>query len=133
MDKYQSLRDAHTNGANYDLDTDQIIAQLQAWDAKYGVTLSDVAHDAVAVSFAKIPAEALAFLAAEIYDFCPDTVDQHFGCFAEMIEMAEEMDDEVPPEILELTEGVDLESDDYGLELLRRSLAKYQRVGLWWD
>jgi hypothetical protein len=133
MDKYQPLRDANTNGVNYELDVDQIISQLQAWDAKYGVTLSDVTHDAVVVSFATIPEEALAPLAAEIYDFCPDTIDQHFGCFAEMIEMAEEMDDEVPSEILKLTEGVDLESDEYGLELLRRSLAKHQRVALWWD
>jgi hypothetical protein len=47
MDKYQSLRDAGTNGANYDLDTDDVIAHLQAWDSKYGITLAQVKRDAV--------------------------------------------------------------------------------------
>ena len=133
MDKYQPLRDADINGANYDLDADQIIAQLQAWDAKYGVTLSDVTHDAVKVTFHAIPVDDVASLAAEIYKFCPDTIDQHFGCFAEMIEMADETGEELPPELLELTVGVDFEDDQYGLELLQRSLAKHRQVALWWD
>jgi hypothetical protein len=133
MDKYQPLRDANTNGANYDLDADQIIAQLQTWDGKYGVTLSDVTHDAVTVTFNAIPVDDVPALAAEIYEFCPDTIDQHFGCFAEMMEMADETGEELPPELLELTAGVDFEDDQYGLELLQRSLAKHRHVALWWD
>ena len=133
MEKYQPLRDAGTNGANYDLDANQIIARLQTWDAKYGVTLSDVTHDAVTVTFNAIPVDDVASLAAEIYEFCPDTIDQHFGCFAEMIEMADETGEELPPELLELTVGVDFEDDQYGLELLQRSLAKHRQVALWWD
>jgi hypothetical protein len=133
MDKYQPLRDANTNSANYDLDADQIIAQLQTWDGKYGVTLSDVTHDAVTVTFNAIPVDDVPALAAEIYEFCPDTIDQHFGCFAEMMEMADETGEELPPELLELTAGVDFEDDQYGLELLQRSLAKHRQVALWWD
>ena len=50
-----------------------------------------------------------------------------------MMEMADETGEELPPELLELTVGVDFEDDQYGLELLQRSLAKHRQVALWWD
>jgi hypothetical protein len=132
MDKYQPLRDAGTNGVNFDLDTDDVIAHLRDWDAKYGITLDNVTDDAVLVTFKKLPVD-VASLAADIYEFCPDTVDQHFGCFAEMVELAEETGEDPPPEVLALIEGVDLSDENYGIELLRRSLAKNKSVALWWD
>jgi hypothetical protein len=36
----------------------------------------------VAVKFKQLPADVGA-LAAEAYEFFPDVIDQHFGCFAE--------------------------------------------------
>ncbi len=132
MDKYQPLRDAGTNGANYDLDTDAIITRLRKWDESYGITISDVKHDALTVAFDAVP-EDVSTLAADVYAFCPDTVDQHFGCVAEMMEMAEETGQEVPPEIEQLVDGVDLDDDDYGVTLLERSIQKNKQVGLWWD
>ena len=132
MDKFQSLREAGTNGANYEIDTDDVVKRLKQWDDKHGITLDDIKHDAVLVKFGTLP-DDLGALAAEIYEFCPDTVEQHFGCFAEMLEMAEETGEEPPAEIMELVDGVDLEDDDYGVELLKRSLAKNKSVALWWD
>jgi hypothetical protein len=132
MDKYRALRDAGTNGANFDLDTDGVIERLREWDAKYGITLDDVKYDSTTVTFQTLP-DDLAALAGEIHQFCPDTVDQHFGCMAEMVELAEETGEDVPPDLLELMEGVNLEDEDYGVELLRRSLKKTRSVVLWWD
>jgi hypothetical protein len=41
MDKFAELRNKNTNGANYDLDTEDVIERLKKWDAAYGVELSD--------------------------------------------------------------------------------------------
>ena len=131
MDKYQPLRDAGTSAGNFDLDTDAVIEHLRAWDARYGISLSDAGTDSVTVSFNEVP-EDTGELAADIYAFCPDTVDQHFGCIGEMIDMCEETGEEVPPNVTELVDGVTLEGD-YGVELLERSLKKHKQVALWWD
>lgn len=132
MDKYQPLRDAGTSAGNYDLDTDDIIRRLQAWDDRYGIALSEVGHDRVDVAFDRTP-DDLSEFAREVYLFCPDTVDQGFGCVAEMLEVAEGAGQSIPPEIAELAEGADLEEADYGVELLARSIARTQSLSLWWD
>lgn len=119
MDKYEPLRQAS-------------IEHLKGWDAQYGIELSDAKFDAVVVRFDRLPDDVMP-LARDIYEFCPDTVDQHFGCVAEMLSLAEETGEDVPPEMAELMEGVDLEDEDHGLELLRRSLVKHKTVALWWD
>ena len=129
---YAKLEKAGTNGANFDLSTEDIIARLKAWDERYGITIGDVESDAVTVTFHTLPDDTHA-LAREIYDFCPDTVDQHWGCVAEMLEWAEESGEPVPEDITALIEGVDLEDEDYGLELLRRNLVATRTCGLWWD
>jgi hypothetical protein len=132
MDKFAELRNKNTNGANYDLDTDAVVDRLRKWDAAYGIDVKDVGFDRVVVTFKKLPAD-VGKLAAEVYDFCPDVVDQHFGCMAEMVDAMEEMDEDVPEHVRELVEGVDLTADDYGVELLKRSLEKTKMVALWWD
>jgi len=132
MDKYQSLRDAGTNGANYDLETEDIIEHLMLWDAKYGIELSDVSFDAVNITFIDLP-EDLSELALDIYEFCPDIIDQHFGCMAEAIEMMEGSEQDIFADVRELIKDVDLTDENYGFELLKRSLALNKIVPLWWD
>lgn len=132
MDKYQPLRDAGTNGMNFDLGTENVIAHLKEWDAKYGIELTDVGFDRVLVRFNRLTDDVMA-LAKDVYEFCPDTVDQHFGCMAELVELAEETGEDVLENVRALIDGVDLSDEEYGLELLRRSLAKEKAIGLWWD
>ncbi|PZO42346.1 MAG: hypothetical protein DCF19_07055 [Pseudanabaena frigida] len=132
MDKYQSLKDVGTNGANYDLETEDIIEHLILWDAKYGIELSDVSFDAVNITFIDLP-EDLTELALDIYEFCPDIIDQHFGCMAEAIEMMEGAEQDIFADVRELIKGVDLTDENYGFELLKRSLALNKIVPLWWD
>jgi len=132
MDKYEELRTQGTNGANFDIETEDVIARLKDWDERYGIDLSEVESDRVTVRFDSLP-DDLDSLAGEIYEFCPDTIDQGFGCYDEMIDAAEEMEQEVPDDVRELVNGVDLEDEDYGLELLKRSLRREMVIGLWWD
>jgi hypothetical protein len=126
------LNSKQTNGANYDVTTEDIVAKLQEWDAKYGIETSDVAHDAVTVRFKTVPEDTRP-LADEIYQFCPDTVDQHFGCFEEMLDAVEEAGEEPDPRILELVEGVSFDAEDYGVVLLARALKRDRVIQLWWD
>ena len=121
-----------TNGANYDLDTDAIIAKLRDWDTRLGIAVSEITAVSMVVKFERLPDDTGA-LAEEVYDFCPDTVDQHWGCVAEMVEMAEETGEEVPEHIASLIGGVDFSDERYGVELLRRDLVARRTVDLWWD
>ncbi|OIP75868.1 MAG: hypothetical protein AUK48_06645 [Oscillatoriales cyanobacterium CG2_30_44_21] len=86
MDKYQRLLELGTNGCNYDVETEDIIQKLQDWDAKYGIELSEVSSDSVLLNFKSLP-DDVTELASEIYEFCPDTIEQGFGCAEDMIEI----------------------------------------------
>ena len=132
MDKYAELKKCGTHGANYGLGPEDILAKFQEWDKVCDFSLSDIDFDSVMVNFRSLP-EDLDSFAKDVYDFCPDTVDQGFGCVEEMIEAAEEMGEDIPEDIKELAEGVDFVDEDYGIELLKRSLKRHMKVHLWWD
>ena len=121
---------------NYEIGTEDIISKLKEWDEQLGIDLSDIGFDRVTVKFHKLPDNLTAF-AKEIYEFCPDTIEQGYGCMAEMIEAAEEMGEEIPDHLKELIEGVDLEAENYGLVLLEKRFAKTKGnwflVGLRWN
>jgi len=102
------------------------------WDSSYTIDISDVEHDRLIVTFSSIPGD-LTGLANEIYEFCPDVIDQHFGCMDEMVDMFEEHGQELGPELSELIEGVDFNDENFGIILLQRSLKSSKSVALWWD
>jgi hypothetical protein len=130
-DPFALIREAGTNAGNYDLDTEDIINRLKQWQSLCSFTVKSAGHDRVDIEFATLPADMNAF-AQDLYDFCPDLVDQGTGCMAEMIETMEEMG-EVPPNIQELIEGIDFEDENYGVEILRREVQQKMSVPLWWD
>ena len=73
-------------------------------------------------------------LAREIYDFCPDTVDQGFGLYdEEVIANLTQGDAEQAAQFREFIAGVDFDDPEFGLELLRRYLVASRSVALWWD
>jgi hypothetical protein len=128
--KFQELYEKHTNGINCDLDTDDIVQRLEQWDALYSIEISDVEDDALVVRFASLPDDLTEF-AKEIYEFCPDTIDQHFGCMDDMVGFIG--DGELPPDLAELLEGINFEDEDFGELLLQRSLKSTKELMLWWD
>lgn len=75
QDDYDILRIMETNGANYDIETDDIIAKLEEWKQRSSFRIAGAAMDWVMVDFDTMPADTDAF-AEEIYAFCPDSVDQ---------------------------------------------------------
>jgi hypothetical protein len=128
----EELKAKGTNGDNYGVSTEDIITRLQQWDAKYGIETTDIEFDAVTVHFATVPDDTRP-LADEIYEFCPDTVDQHFGCMEEILDAGKEMGLEIDSEIAELIEGVNFKDKDYGVVLLARALKRDPVCQLWWD
>lgn len=121
-----------TNGINCDVTTKDVINKLQDWDRRFGVTISDVEHDQVTVYFQTLP-DNLQELAIEIYDFCPDVIDQGYGCMDDMLSMMSESGQEINEEIRALLEGVDMNNPDFGLQILANVLKIEQKVSLWWD
>ncbi len=77
-DQFEILRIMGTNGANYDLTTNDIIAKVQGWDNDYGFEILGAGMDFIEGRLGKTPDEIPAF-AKEIYAFCPDIVDQGVG------------------------------------------------------
>ena len=74
-DPYEILRAMGTNGWNYDLSPEMVIARLKEWDSRFGLEFRGIAFDWVEAEFKKQPRDMLAF-AKEVYEFCPDVVDQ---------------------------------------------------------
>ncbi len=132
MDKFEEIKKQETDGINCNITNEMIIQKLQAWDAAYGVDISDVGHNQLAVRLHNLPDNLEAF-AGEVYEFCPDIVDQGFGCMDEMVEMYEETGQPVPEETKALIEGIDFEDDSFGIKLLARAIEKEKFIKLWWD
>lgn len=132
MPDYELLREQGTNGMNYDLDTEDIIARLQQWEQGCEFEITDVENDRFSIHFSTLPDDLDKF-AKDVQEFCPDLISQHFGCFEEMLDAYEDMGEEVPQEFAELIEGVDLKNEHYGLEILKRALVRDQELNLWWD
>lgn len=107
--EFVQLWRAETNGANYGLSTEDIVAHLKAWRSMCSFRIVDAKHDMVVLEFENLPKDVDAF-ANDIYDFCPDVVDQGTAFAAEM-----------------------QESELDGLETLKRVLQDKRKLTLWWD
>lgn len=77
-DQFDILRLAATDGMNYGLSTDDIVARVQRWDAQIGVDIWQAESDVVQMDLAKLPG-SLSEFSRELYEFCPDIVDQGAG------------------------------------------------------
>ena len=129
-ESFDRVRRAGTAAPNFDLDNDDIIKRLTQWQSLCSFNVVKAEGDAIDLEFATLPADMDAF-ARELYDFCPDLVDQGTGCIGEMFDAMDE--DDIPPNMKELVAGVDLSSDDAGVELLKRQVERERKLQLWWD
>jgi uncharacterized protein DUF4253 len=86
-DPFDILRVRSTDGINYDIDHDSVLALVRTWDRQYGLEITGAGLDWFEARFITPPADWLAF-AKELYKVCPDIVDQG----AESVEaLADEM------------------------------------------
>lgn len=74
-DEFDILRVKQTNGWNCDIGTDDIIARIQEWGARYPMRIVGADSDWVEILLGSDLPNAEEF-AQEIYEFCPNVVDQ---------------------------------------------------------
>lgn len=77
-DPYKALEVMGTNGWNYDISPEKVIARLKQWNKRFGLELRGVGFDWLEAEFRRSPADMVAF-AKEVYEFCPDVVEQGTG------------------------------------------------------
>ncbi|MDR9402880.1 MAG: DUF4253 domain-containing protein [Halothece sp. Uz-M2-17] len=126
------IREAQTDGINYDLTTEDIIKKLEEWNQQCHFSIARVSKDTIDLRFQSLPNDLDAFC-QDIYEFCPDVIDQGYDCIPEMIEMAENRGQEVNAEIQDLIADVDLNAEEIGFILLKKDLPKRMQLTLWWD
>lgn len=84
-DEYEILRVQHTNGYNYDIEPEKIVSKLKEWDNRYQIEIIGAGLDWFEARFLKTPDNMTSF-AKEVYEFCPDVVDQGSETVAKLAE-----------------------------------------------
>lgn len=77
-DQYEILRVMHTDGNDYDISHQDVIDRLKEWEETSPFVIIGADNDWVEIEFNVLPRDLKAF-AEEVYDFCPDAVDQGPG------------------------------------------------------
>jgi Domain of unknown function (DUF4253) len=77
-DELDILRYRKTNGANYNLESKDVIQKITEWQSKYGVAIIGCSQDYVDITFDTLPQNMDEFT-NEVYKFCPDSVEQGVG------------------------------------------------------
>ena len=77
-DELDILRWRQTNGINYDLENKDVIAKLESWKSKYDFIILGAGMDWLQLKFIATAPDFNTF-ANEVYEFCPDIVDQGTG------------------------------------------------------
>jgi hypothetical protein len=131
-DPFAAIRQAETSAPNFDLDNAEIIDHLKQWQSLCSFVVKEAEGDRIEIEFTTFPKDMDAF-ARDLYDFCPDVVDQGTGCVHEMLESMEEIGEEIDLDMAKLIEGVDFNDENYGLEILKRQVAQNKAISLWWD
>ncbi len=88
-DKYEILRETATDGINYDIDNDSVITIIKTFDAKYDLILTGCGLDWCQFNIGKAPSD-WEMMAKEVYDVCPDVVDQGTGSVEDLAKELEE-------------------------------------------
>ena len=82
-DPYEILRVMQTNGEEYEITTEDIIERLKEWEKRYPFEIIGAENEWVEIEFRTVPQDLKVF-AQEVYDFCPDTVEQDAGSIEEL-------------------------------------------------
>jgi hypothetical protein len=90
-DQFDILKLQQTNGDNYDINNDMVISKLKEWNKRYPLKFIGVDYDWVEAKFETFPQRGdLKAFAKEIYNFCPDIVEQGSGSINGLIEEMQE-------------------------------------------
>jgi hypothetical protein len=83
-DQFDLVKQMQTSGINYDVSNDQVVEKLRAWNQNSPFSIITVDQDRIEADFIKLPPDLNAF-AADMYEFCPDVIDQGAGSEEELI------------------------------------------------
>lgn len=83
--QFDILRIAASDAVNYGKETEALVKQIQAWDTACGVDIFQAETDTIQFRLKKLPADLDQF-AEEVYEFCPDIVDQGVGSVDKLAE-----------------------------------------------
>ena len=81
-DHHSIIEIRRPDGANYGVSTDDVVTKLKEWETHCQFEVLGAGSAWVAIQFQTLPEDICAF-AEEIYDFCPDTVEQGVGLMNE--------------------------------------------------
>jgi hypothetical protein len=73
--QFDILRVAASDAINYDMETEDLIRELQAWDSEFGIDIYAAQTDVVQLRLRQMPTDLKQF-DDRVYAFCPDIVDQ---------------------------------------------------------
>jgi len=74
-DDYAYLAIVRTDGINYNLEHEAVLARYQQWQTAFDLSLIGAGQDWLEAQFGTPPQDWLTF-AEQVYEFCPDVVDQ---------------------------------------------------------
>jgi len=83
-DQYEILRIMHTDGYDYDISNQDVIDWLHELEKKAPFDIIGADSDWVEIQFKTVPKDLKAIV-EEVYDFCPDSVDQGPGSVDELV------------------------------------------------
>lgn len=89
-DDLEILHYRRTDGINYDLENEDVVKKISEWKSKYGLIVIGCSRDWLQIEFEKLPTDIDTF-AQEVYEFCPDSVDQGVGTIDKLKEAIKEM------------------------------------------
>lgn len=82
-------RIAMTDAVNFDMDTEDLVTKLKAYDSQFGIDIFHAETDTIQFRFEQLPDDLAAFC-ADLYEFCPDIVDQGVGTVEALQETVEQ-------------------------------------------
>jgi hypothetical protein len=82
--QFSLLEFMNTSAPNYDLENADIISKLKEWNSQAPFKLVVVDEDRIEAIFLKLPHDMNSFC-QDVYEFCPDVIDQGYGSIDEMI------------------------------------------------
>jgi hypothetical protein len=84
QDQFELVKFVQTNGINYDITNEDVINKLMKWHEKSPFIIVVADEDRIEADFIKLPTDLNAFT-QDIYEFCPDVIDQGAGSEEELI------------------------------------------------
>jgi len=89
-DDLDILRYRRTDAINHDYENEDLVERIAQWDNRFGVKVIGCGRDWLELEFKNMPPDLTAF-SEEVYEFCPDSVEQGVSEVKNLIPLIEEM------------------------------------------